>query len=206
MKANSTTSPSYKTLEERLARQEAEEKARRHCHCDGGEVHAHCLSCNARIAEEEDQCPRCKDQSKRRRYCDQCHDEYLRPPDGESVPGHMIAGLCNKCFERQLPSMLEDTGLPRFWQNRTLDNFNAYSSGLKGILTRVSRWAEGDLSVGLYLFKASERARPICNPAQYVASHTGEYGENVSRQGDLRSAARPHSPKRGRFLMKLTIS
>jgi DNA replication protein DnaC len=133
----------------------AELEAKKHCRCDGRDVHGHCSSegCAARLPEGETECAACKERQSRRRSCQRCQRDYYVPPPGQEVPQYHKWHMCSQlCFESYLTDKMKWSGLPSFYRECTLGNFDAYTSSLKKKLSIVKDWVARDLDTGLYLF------------------------------------------------------
>jgi hypothetical protein len=113
-------------------RQEIKSKAR--CNCDHSRIHAHCLTkdCDARIPVGQTQCARCAAREQHRRTCRKCGNQFQLPEPNELSPPHMKQGLCSlACHESMLTTELSRAGLPLYYLESTLENFDRYSPGLE---------------------------------------------------------------------------
>lgn len=130
-------------------------EAKKHCQCEGREVHGHCFrsACNAIIAEGESECAACKERENRRGLCYECHKEYYRPPADGPMPGYFKLDRCSEtCLRFYVTRSLKEAGLPRLYRGCSFENFDPYTPNLKKKLSILRAWATGELKTGLYLF------------------------------------------------------
>jgi len=129
-------------------------EARKHCRCDGGDVHGHCGHCKARVPEGEMCCDSC-DLKARIRRCPGCGGSYYVSKGGEDKPPFDFRGegVCSAaCRERLFNKFLSDSGLTAASLEKTLENFTPQTPARKGQLEKLTAWKDGKLEAGVFLW------------------------------------------------------